>query len=155
MPSGGGLSIYELPNSYAPIAVWCGSSSDGSDPTSWDQYTLAADGGLGGLTLEPNTYFFCKWFNKPYDNPQVWIYKYNCEETADWHWNYHQLLSGLHRLPVRMSNSRSASKTARRPDSTTDDQGKGHWEDLAPGTWSWEESFPSGYDGAVVYCQWV
>jgi len=154
VPSGGGLSIYELPNGFAPIAVWCGSSTDDSDPTSWDQYTLAADGGLGGLTLDPNTYFFCKWYNKPYDNPQVWIYKYNCEQSADWHWNYHQLLSGC-TTPASGVEFASGQQSGSPTQNATDDQGKGHWTDLAPGTWYWEESFPSGYDGALVYCQWV
>ncbi len=102
----------------------------------------------------PTQYLICKWFNKPYDNPHVWVYKYNCDETAHWNWSYHQLLSSC-TTPAPEVEFGYGPQGEEPTSSTTDDQGKWHYEDLEPGIWYWEESFPSGYSGAVVYCQWV
>jgi hypothetical protein len=154
VPSGGSLSLYELPNGYVPIAVYCGVSSDGSEPSSWDEYTLDSDGGLSGVWVDPNAYLICKWFNKPYDNPHVWFYKYNCDDAAHWNWSYHQLLSHC-TAPAPDVEFGWGPQGEEPSASTMDDQGKWHYEDLEPGIWYWEESFPSGYSGAVVYCQWV
>ena len=154
VPSGGSLYMWEVPNGYQPIAVYCGVSSDGSEPSVWDPYTLDSDGGLSGVWVDPNAYLICKWFNKPYDNPQVWIYKYNCDQTAQWSWAYHQLLSHCTTPAPNVEFGFGAQGSA--PSlSTTDAQGKWLYENLEPGVWYWEESYPTGYSGAVVYCQWV
>ncbi len=154
VPSGGSLYIYEVPNGYEPIAVWCGVSSDGSEPSAWDPYILDSDGGLSGVWVDPNAYLICKWFNKPYDNPQVWIYKYNCEQTAQWNWAYHQLLANC-TTPAPNVEFGFGPQGSDPSLSVTDDQGKWLYQDLEPGVWYWQESYPSGYSGAVVYCQWV
>ncbi|MEZ4505230.1 MAG: hypothetical protein R2848_05000 [Thermomicrobiales bacterium] len=154
VPSGGDLYFWEVPNGYTPIAVYCGFSSDGSEPSTWDEYFLDSDGALSGIWVEPNQYLYCKWFNKPYDYPQVWIYKYNCDQTAHWNWSYHQLLAQC-TTPGPGVEYGWGPQGESPSSSTMDDQGKWLYEDLQPGVWYWTETYPSGYSGAVVYCQWV
>ena len=83
------------PAGYEAYAVYCGESDTAYIPPAIvEPETLNATDSSVEIEVHHDTYTMCYWYNiEAHDDPQVWLYKYNCPDDADWHWNYHQLLS--------------------------------------------------------------
>jgi hypothetical protein len=141
---------------YEPSAVYCGESGTAYiPPATVESKALNTASSSIEIEVKPDTFTMCYWYNvEAHDEPQVWFYKYNCHEGASWHWSYHKLLAQC-ATPAPGVEFAWGQEGGTPSTSTTDDQGRWRYDTLSPGVWYWEEHFPAGYSGAVVYCQWA
>lgn len=155
-PTGAATIAETSPAGYRPYAVFCGYSDYGYiPPATVQEAPVDANSASIQQVVVADKFLMCYWFNAPdQQDPQVWISKYNCGEDANWHWDYHELLSHCTEPGAGVEfgfGPQGSGQSA----SVTDDQGRWLYDSLSPGVWYWQEYFPTGYSGAVVYCQWV
>jgi hypothetical protein len=145
-----------VPADYEAYAVYCGESDIAYiPPATVESEAIDAAGPSIEFDVHHDKYRMCYWFNiESHEDPQVWLYKYNCPDDADWHWSYHQLLSHC-TTPATGVEFGFGPEGSGQSASMTDDQGRWLYDSLTPGVWFWEEYFPTGYSGVVVFCQWV
>ena len=157
VPAGPVTITESPPTGYVPVKVFCGEAqaNTGTLPGSWQAHPLGSEWGIT-YHVPANYYVTCEWYNAPYEDepPQVWIQKYHCPEGVGHTRTYHQFLSGC--VTPGADVEYGIGYQGEGPSlSVTDAQGRIVLGDLDPGTLVIGESFPTGYAGVVVYCQYV
>jgi sortase (surface protein transpeptidase) len=148
----GEFSLTEDPHpGYGEPVVWCGWTAyyEGAVYDAFPAQVDATGGVYNGEITVPGTTYFCYWFNIPYEDSKITVYKYNCPEayeTGGSLENYQDLCTEWgDGIEFTLDNSSGASTKAIESGSAT-------WNDVPQGEFTLTETIPEGYGEPVWWC---